>query len=121
MIEPGGVAATEKSTGAIGVIATRATVNSQAYEHAIAKIDREVNVISIANPLLVPLIEEDCIDQPFAGDILKHYINDSQLPNCSALILGCTHYPLIASKIGDLVAAQIVDTPSAVAQLSICL
>ena len=117
VIVPGAQAAVALSdAGPIGVIATRATTTSGAYQHAIHDIAPQREVISVATPLLVPLIEEDCVDEEFTIDILQHYFAPTELEGCDALILGCTHYPMLSKQIASVFGKPIADTPSATAQ-----
>ena len=116
VIVPGAEAAVElNESGPIGVMATRATITSGAYQHAIQQIQPSVEVISVATPLLVPLIEEDCMDEPFTFEVLQHYVRPSRLGECDSLILGCTHYPLLADQIAKVFGKPVADTPTATA------
>ena len=116
VITPGAEAALRLSGSApIGVIATRATITSDAYRTAIHDIDPAAEVVSVSTPLLVPLIEEDCMDEPFTPDILQHYFEPTRLHACDTLILGCTHYPLLADQIAGVFGKPVVDTPTATA------
>ncbi len=90
--------------GRVGLIGTRATVNSKVYEKEISKICEKQNhspikLYSQATPLLVPLIEEDYHKQPEAITILKKYLKPLKSANIDTLILGCTHYPLMLKAI----------------------
>lgn len=96
--------------GNIGLIATRSTVNSRAYErelekygHLYKKKDKrarnQVKVYSEACPLLVPLIEEGMIKNPATRMILRNYLRQLKHANVDTLILGCTHYPLLQKEI----------------------
>ena len=108
VIEPAAKRAVEVSRGRIGVIGTRGTVGSGAYEKAIKKNNSELKVFSRACPLLVPLIEEDCLSRKETKTILKKYLQPLKTGNIDTLILGCTHYPLLKElikvKIGRRVA-----------------
>lgn len=88
----------------IGVIATTAAINSGAYEKAIKKIDENVAVYSNACPLLVPLVEQgkftdDCIE---TKEILAGYLKPLLDKGIDSLILGCTHYPLLANMVKQI-------------------
>ncbi len=102
----------------IGIIGTRATVNSNIYEKKIKEIKPEANVYSYACPLLVPLVEEGWFNRPETRMIVKKYLHPLKTRQIDTLILGCTHYPLlqkiIQSKIGKKVT--IVDSSLGVAQ-----
>lgn len=79
----------------IGVVGTRATINSGHYEKEIHKLNAKTRVYSQACPLLVPFIEEDWHNKPEAISILKKYLRNLKNANVDTLILGCTHYPLM--------------------------
>ncbi len=79
----------------IGVIGTRATVASGAYEHAIRLLAPAAHVVSSACPLLVPLIEEGLFDDPVTDEMLARYLAPILSENVDTLVLGCTHYPLL--------------------------
>lgn len=96
----------------IGVIATRATINSGAYEKELQKVENRVKVFSQACPLLVPLIEEDWHKKPEAISILKKYLRPLKSTNIDTLILGCTHYPLMIKDIKRLMGKKISVLPS---------
>src|SRR6185436_14943128 len=75
VIEPGARAAVKATrNGRVGVIGTRATIYSKAYERAIREIDSEMEVISAACPLLVPLIEEGWLDDAVSDQIVRRYL-----------------------------------------------
>lgn len=116
VIVPGAQAAIDLCGEApIGVIATRATIGSDAYRKAIEKLNPQASVVSVATPLLVPLIEEDCMDEAFTIDVLSHYFEPTRLAQCAALILGCTHYPMLSDQIAQVFKKPIADTPTATA------
>ena len=79
----------------VGVVGTKATINSNAYTTEINKINPNIKVYSKACPLLVPFIEEDWHTKPEAVSILKKYLKPLKSCNIDTLILGCTHYPLM--------------------------
>jgi len=104
--------------GQIGVIGTRATVASGAYEKQIAGLRPEARVYSAACPLLVPLVEEGWLKRPETAMIVKKYLHPLKVRRIDTLILGCTHYPLlkpvIQRKIGRRV--NIIDSSVCVAE-----
>jgi glutamate racemase len=106
---------TRKSS--IGVIGTRATINSGIYEKQIKAADPDASVFSTPCPLLVPLLEEGCMNRPETRMIVKKYLHPLKTRQIDALILGCTHYPLlkpiISRKIGKRV--RVIDSSTAVA------
>ena len=86
-----------------GLIATKATVRSGAYEQKIREYNPKLRICSKACPALVPLIEEGIIKSEIMDLTLKHYLDDFIKENdLNGLILGCTHYPLVAENIRRL-------------------
>ncbi|MCK4389698.1 MAG: glutamate racemase [Desulfobacterales bacterium] len=99
----------------VGVIGTRATVNSGVYEDKIKAIRPEMKVYVQPCPLLVPLVEEGWLKKGETRKIVKKYLHPLKLKQIDTLILGCTHYPLlkdiIQAKIGKRV--KIIDSSEA--------
>lgn len=91
------VASTKNKT--VGVIGTRATIASGAYEHAIHSLDAEIRVMSVACPLLVPLIEEGMFEDKVTDLMLARYLAPLLSAGIDTLVLGCTHYPLLREAI----------------------
>ena len=97
-------AALATNNGRIGIIATNATVSSGAYEKTIKKYNPDAQVISLACPLLVPLVEEGRFRK---GDnviekVLTEYLTPLKEQEIDTLVLGCTHYPLLYDIIADI-------------------
>lgn len=88
-------AARTTKNGKVGVIATMATVNSKAYTRMISERNPEIEVISKACPLLVPLVEEGWFEDEITRLTVRKYLKDVLAKNIDTLVLGCTHYPLI--------------------------
>lgn len=108
VIKPGAreaVAAT--SSGCISLIATRATVESGAYERAIAELNPAVRVYSIATPKLVPLVEAGELNTPNTRRIVAEYLAPLKAVGTDTLILGCTHYPYLVHIIRDVVGPEV--------------
>lgn len=80
--------------GRIGVIGTRATIGSGTYAKRLA--EKKVEVLSVACPLFVPLVEEGWLDDAETKRIVRRYLSPLRTANIDAMILGCTHYPLLA-------------------------
>jgi len=100
VVTPGAEAALRATrNGRIGVIGTRATIASGAYERAIHALDPQAKVFSDPCPLLVPLIEEGMFDDPITDQIISRYLNPLLAEHIDALVLGCTHYPLAREAI----------------------
>ncbi|MBC6410422.1 MAG: glutamate racemase [Ekhidna sp.] len=85
----------------IGLIGTQQTVNSGVYAKKIKRLNRNINFVALATPLLVPMIEEGIFEEQISMDIIKKYLSDKSLDHINALILGCTHYPIIKKQIGS--------------------
>jgi glutamate racemase len=114
VIEPGAQAAVKATrNGRIGVIGTRATVYSRAYERAIHQLEPGVKVISKACPLLVPLIEEGWLDDPVCDQVICRYLEQLLDEKIDTLVLGCTHYPLLREGIKRFVGSEITLVDSA--------
>ena len=103
------------------ILATTATVQSHAYR--VFCEQRGLHPTEKACPLLVPLIEEGWIDHPVTRDVLRIYLLEA-LDMCSpqVVILGCTHYPLIAPLVSGMLrelgsSAEVVDSAQATAQI----
>ena len=108
VVEPGARAAlavTENKK--IGVIGTEATVRSSMYEKIIQGINPEVSVVGKACPLFVPLVEEGFKKHQVTDEIIDYYLAGLKKSDIDALILGCTHYPLLRSKIREYVGEKI--------------
>lgn len=86
----------------IGVIATPATIKSNAYPLAIHQINPEAEIYSQACSLFVPLVEEGLIEHPALELIAKEYLQSLITAKVDCLVLGCTHYPLIQSTIASI-------------------
>ena len=114
VLEPGAAAAVEvaerasKAMGRIGLIATEATIASNAYAVAVHRRDPRLHVIGRACPLLVPMIEEGREENdPIVRLALAEYLKPFLELQVSALILGCTHYPIFARAIGEVLGPQV--------------
>jgi glutamate racemase len=95
VITPAVDAAVQVTSGKLGVIGTRATVLSRAYEDRLADLAPEVRVTAVACPLFVPLVEEGWHHSAAARTVAKKYLNPLRLRHVDSLILGCTHYPFL--------------------------
>tara|TARA_B100001142_G_C14151682_1_gene584799 strand:- start:2 stop:799 length:798 start_codon:yes stop_codon:yes gene_type:complete len=83
----------------IGVIGTKATIQSGIYENKILEKNSTLSVASLETPLLAPMIEEGFFNQEISSTIIKNYLNDKKLDKIDILVLACTHYPLIQNEI----------------------
>ncbi len=109
------VKATKK--GIIGVIGTRATIESKIYERKMKKIMPGVKIWSNPAPLLVPLVEEGWVKKPETNMIIKKYLRPLKVRMIDTLILGCTHYPVIKKTISRKAGkrVKVIDSGLAVA------
>ncbi len=100
VVEPGARAALAATRGgSIGVIGTAGTISSNAYGAALRELNPGVRVVSRACPLFVPLIEEGWLGGEITESIVHRYLDGVRAEGIDVLILGCTHYPLLASTI----------------------
>jgi glutamate racemase len=100
VIEPGVTAAlTTTRSGHVAVLGTKATIGSGAYAEALRAARSEVRVTSVACPLLVPLVEEGMFDDEVTDAVLQRYLAPIRSGDADVLVLGCTHYPLLARAI----------------------
>ncbi|MEM9022754.1 MAG: glutamate racemase [Bacteroidota bacterium] len=106
------------ATGKIGVIGTKGTIASRVYPRKIRKANPDLEVASAATPLLCPMIEEGFFNNNISRTIIHSYLSRPQLQDINALILGCTHYPLIKNEVGDYYDGQtdVIDSSEVVAQ-----
>ena len=114
VIVPGSHAAARATRAKrVGVIGTLGTVNSGAYERAIRAADPSIEVISKPCPLFVPLVEEGWLDHSATRLIADEYLAPLAHTGIDALVLGCTHYPLLKPVIRDIMGDQITLIDSA--------
>jgi len=104
--------------GNVGVIGTKGTINSKTYEQKIHQINPSLEVISMATPLFVPMIEEGFIYDDISNAIIRAYLSDKRFSQIHTMILGCTHYPIIKRQIEKFFnfGIDIVDAADIVAQ-----
>jgi glutamate racemase len=119
VVEPGVRAALAASvTKRIGVIGTRATIASDAYGSLLHELHADSHVVSVACPLFVPLVEEGWLSGEIVEEIAKRYCAELECARVDALILGCTHYPLLKDAIAKVVGpgVTLVDSGEAAAE-----
>jgi glutamate racemase len=85
----------------VGLIGTKRTIQSGVYHRKIEEANKNIMLHSLATPLLAPMIEEGFFDNQISHEIIAQYLTDSVLQNIDALILACTHYPLIKKEINE--------------------
>ncbi len=91
----------DKTLKSIGVIATKGTIKSGIHASKIKKANSKQDVFGIATPLLVPMIEEGFFNNNISRSIIASYLSRPKIKNIDALILGCTHFPLIRPEIEE--------------------
>jgi len=102
----------------IGVIGTKATIQSNIYERKIKELCKRSKVSSLATPLLAPMIEEGFINEKISHTIIANYLANKKLSNIDHLILACTHYPLIHNEITTYYnsSVNVINSPNIVAK-----
>ena len=108
VVIPGARAAVEATTnGKVGVVGTEATVQSGTYTKVIQGMNPKIEVIEKACPLFVPLVEEGFKEHIVTKQIIEYYLESMRNTDIDAMILGCTHYPLLRSKIREYMGDRI--------------
>jgi glutamate racemase len=120
VIDPNVEYVCKKGHSTIGVIGTKATVSSRTYNRKFAASNPELKVKSMATPLLAPMIEEGYFNNNISQTIINSYLSNKKLSGIDALVLACTHYPLIKKEIETYFANQkskveIIDSTDVVA------
>jgi len=114
VVDPGvkaAIAATKN--GRVGVIGTKATVNSQTYERKLKVKQPDIYVVTQACPLFVPLAEEGWLDTKVTRETAHIYLDPVKKENVDTLILGCTHYPLLKPIIKEIMGDKVTVIDSA--------
>lgn len=119
VIEPGVALAARSSRGRVGILATESTIASGAYTAALLRKRGDLEVVAQSCPLFVPLVEEGWIDDPVTRQIAERYLEPLVAAGVDTVVLGCTHYPLLAELIQEIVGPQVrlVDSAEAVAEV----
>jgi len=126
VVQPAASAAAKVTkTGRIGVIGTKATIRSGAYENAIRALLPAATLTIKACPLLVPLVEDGRVRRgdPVTERVVEEYLAPVKAQGVDTLVLGCTHYPLLRDVISDYMgsAVSLVDTGEEAARASVAL
>lgn len=112
VIGPGGRKAVEMTKHLpdpkVGVIATDATVESRAYLEAVKRVSETTRVFQAGCPMFVPLAEEGWTDEPETRSIAAKYLKDMKIFAPHALVLGCTHYPILRDVIQDTIGENVI-------------
>jgi glutamate racemase len=108
VVEPGARAAVRATrAGHIGVIGTAGTIRSEAYVRAIRAENPDVRVTALACPLFVPIVEEGWTNHEATHLIAEEYLAPFVKDPIDTLVLGCTHYPLLKSVIGEVIGRSV--------------
>lgn len=91
----------DEAVSKVGVIATKATINSGVYAEKFSRRKPELKYAELATPLLAPMIEEGFYNSNISGAVLENYLSQNELQGIDALVLACTHYPLIKAEINN--------------------
>ena len=114
VVEPGATAAARATRNKkVGVIGTRSTISSGAYDRALRLLDPTVEVWSQPCPLFVPLAEEGWADDPVTRLVAEKYLSPLVAKGIDTIILGCTHYPLLYHTIRSVLGTEITLVNSA--------
>lgn len=111
-------AALTTRTGRVGVIATQATIQAQLFADLVGQHANGAEVITMACPGLVALVEAGEVQSPVVEDLLHCYLDDMLRQGIDTLVLGCTHYPFLRPTIERIVgpAVAVIDSGEAVAR-----
>ena len=118
VIEPGARKAVEVTRNKkVGIIATSSTIKSGKYAKKIVQLNKKIVVFSQSCPLFVPLVEEGWYDHAVTYQVAQQYLGDMKKKKIDALILGCTHYPLLKGVLHNVMGpkVQLVDSAQEVA------
>ena len=108
VIEPGAkVAAAQTRNKKVGVIGTVGTIGTGIHAEYLKSLDPEITVYGKACPLFVPLVEEGWLHDPVTDEVVARYLKELQEKDIDTLILGCTHYPLLRSTIGQIMGDKV--------------
>lgn len=105
-------------TGVVGVLTTRTTADGPLYERVLDRFARDVQVVTQIAPELVPIAEAQSQHTPKSRAIIEGYVQPLLDAGADQIVLGCTHFPLIADAIQDIVGARValVDPSPAIAR-----
>ncbi len=114
VIHPGARAAIKMTrNGRIGVIGTEGTIQSGAYEQALKDCSPQIEIVSLACPLLVPLVEKGMFNEWETRQVVGRSLQPLQSQSIDCLILGCTHYPFLSEVIAEVMGSHVTLISSA--------
>ncbi len=102
----------------VGLIGTKGTIGSRVYARRIQKLAPDVSLASRSTPLLAPMVEEGFFDNTISRTIIASYLSAKNFRDIEALVLGCTHYPLIKKEIAEYFQGkvQVIDPSVLIAE-----
>lgn len=108
VVKPGAkVAVDTTKNGRVGLIGTDATIQSGVYDKYIKELNSDIEVIGKACPLFCPLVEEGMLNDTITNQVAERYLSYLKDKDIDTLIMGCTHYPLISSTIGEIMGDKV--------------
>jgi len=114
VVDPGADAAVRSTTnGIVGVIGTRGTVGSGAYQRAMQELNPDIKVVAAPCPLFVPLVEEGWLVDPITQEVAFRYLKPLMEEGVDTLVLGCTHYPMLKEVISNVIGSEVTLIDSA--------
>ncbi len=123
VIEPGAQAVIQAGTENIVVLATRATIASNAYPDALKRLNPRLNITALPCPLFVPMAEEGVLDGNLLNCTFDLYLRHLKNNPPDAILLGCTHYPLLKSALSSYFSGQVqvIDSAATAADALKCM
>lgn len=103
-----GARAAAKVEGAVAVLATQATIRSEAYNRALLAHNPDLEILPLACPDLVPIVERGLWESPEALDVVRRQLEPLAGKKLAAAILGCTHFPLLDRAIADVLGPDVL-------------
>jgi glutamate racemase len=102
----------------VGIIATKTTIASGIYQEKLSRRKASLEYTALATPLLAPMIEEGFYNDKISHEVIYSYLEQPELKDIDALILGCTHYPLIKEEINTFYGGRVkvIDSTGIVAE-----
>ena len=120
MIEPGASMALQFSSNKkIGIIGTRATISNKAYSTEIKKMEPAANIYEKPCPLFVPFAEEGWLTHKATYEVAEEYLKELREHEIDTLVLGCTHYPILADVIQEVMGNNVKLIDSGVASAEV--
>jgi glutamate racemase len=97
----------DKKIKKVGLIATKTTIESGVYQEKLRRRNPQVKIEALATPLLAPMIEEGFSQDKISQTVIENYLSNPKFKDIDALILGCTHYVLIADEISEFFKGKV--------------